>query len=115
MSNLIAVHDGSTVNSKTVFKDAEVNLKTVVLDEDGAPVDLTGHTVQLECYATSSRTGAAVLFTYALTAPTAGHLDLNIVTASFTLAQGTYSCWVKDTDGSGEVSYSVNRLVLVVK
>lgn len=98
-----------------IFKAADaLAIPLRVLDDTGAPINLTGHTVTLECYASPLRSAAAVktLSTTVVDA-TAGAHQLLPVVSSIDFGPGTYYVYAK-TDNAGAISISQNYITLKV-
>lgn len=115
-SNKIAVVNGEISPTLDAFADAEFSSEIIILDLDGVPEDLTDGTVELEVHSGKNRTDTPeATYAAALTAATAGHATLTVVSASFTLGVGTHYAYVKYTESGGEVHYGLGQIQLNVK
>lgn len=86
--------------------DKTINI--IILDDDGAPVDVTGDTVSVEVYANANRSDTPTTNAGALTAPSAGHVNSDFADdgdiAGLTKGK-SYFMWVKHTAAGGTVTY----------
>lgn len=110
---MIALINGSEGGSVSLFKGATALLLLTLLGDgndgpapvqDGTPLDLTGDTVTLEVYDTTTRKNAA---TKTLTATLAtlpkvqGHASLTVAVADIDFGPGTYYAFVKRINDTG--------------
>lgn len=115
-SNQIAIVNGEISPTLEAFKGAEMTAEIIVLALDGTPEDLTGGAVALEVHAAKNRTDTPeATFAAVLTAATAGHATLTVLSAAMTLTVGTHYAYVKYTDSGSEVHYGKGQIQINVK
>lgn len=115
-SNLIAVVNGEISPAIDAFKAAELTAEIMVLGLDGTPEDLTGGAVSLEVHAAKNRTDTPEAdYAGTLTAATAGHVTLTVLSAAFDLSVGAHYAYVKYVDAGGEKHYGKGQIQLTVK
>ena len=115
---MIAIVEGSRGKTRNLFRGTDDSIVAVLLDDDGAPLDVTGYTVTLEVYASSNRSDTPTSIAGTLTAATAGHVTFTIADTDFTVAsfsQASYYAYVKTVDGSANIELSAEANVLNLK
>ena len=98
-----------------LFKAADApDIPVRILDDTGAPVDLTTATITLECYTLVSRSTAAVKsFATTLVTAAAGESKLVPTIAAVNFGPGTYYMYAKSVDGA-VTTISTNYITLKV-
>lgn len=115
---MIAIIEGSRGKTRNLLRATDDSIVAVLLDDDGAPLDVTGGTVTLEVYANSSRSDTPTSISGTLTAATAGHVTFTITDTDFPIASfsaADYHAWVKYVASGGDIDLSDEAVVLKMK
>lgn len=110
---MIAILSGRRGDLIKQKRDSNFAIEAILLDANGAPVDVTGFTVTLEVYENVDRSDTPISLAATLTAPTAGHVTVTVdgdVALANTSAKDYYA-WVKQDD-SGSLEYSDEFTIL---
>lgn len=115
---MIAIVEGSRGKTRNLFRATDDSIVAVLLDDDGAPLDVTTDTVTLEVYANSNRSDTPTSIAGTLTAATAGHVTFTIADTDFALtsfSQANYYGYVKWVEAGGEIHLSAEAVILAMK
>jgi len=100
-----AIINGQATGGLRYSAGSDKVINIIVLDDAGAPVNLTGDTVGVEIYANSDRSDTATDVAGVLTDATAGHVNADFAD-TLALTAGDYYLWVKHTAAGGNITYA---------